>query len=275
VGLALSRSSLKLLWKNYPTLYIKINLSNSVQQGCQVFEVILTWPLFWAGEILEVFNTCLYANNVCMAPRKPSLFLFIAYVRTLSVSPAIYGRPFRLLRKVIRKDWKGSSKNLIWGSCYSRICLEGWEKVPNISIRIISVRPTLKFDISRDEFSFIPWSVFLLCCLPKMVDKPLAAAQIFSIYIYKYVCVYIYWFQNVFLPCPTHRLHGFLSSRWPSFRFLSFMAFLIPSIQFSFGLPRALFCFDIHFNAILGNLPSAIFWTWPYHVSWFCSIFYL
>jgi hypothetical protein len=22
----------------------------------------------------------------------------------------------------------------------------------------------------------------------------------------------------------------------------------------------------------LGNLPSAILWTWPYHVSWFCSI---
>jgi len=28
------------------------------------------------------------------------------------------------------------------------------------------------------------------------------------------------------------------------------MAFLIPSIQFFFGLPRALFCFGIHFNAI-------------------------
>jgi len=49
------------------------------------------------------------------------------------------------------------------------------------------------------------------------------------------------------------------------------MAFLIPSIQFLFGLPRALFCFGIHFNAVLGNLPSAIHWTWPYHVSWFCS----
>jgi hypothetical protein len=36
------------------------------------------------------------------------------------------------------------------------------------------------------------------------------------------------------------------------------MAFLIPSIQFFFGLPRALFCFGIHLNAILGNLPSAI-----------------
>ena len=87
-------------------------------------------------------------------------------------------------------------------------------------------------------------------------------------YVYMYVCR----FQNVVLRCPTPRLHCFLSSYWPSFRFLSFMAFLIPSIQFFFGLPRALFCFGIHFNAILGNLPSAILWTWPYHVSWFCSI---
>jgi len=43
------------------------------------------------------------------------------------------------------------------------------------------------------------------------------------------------------------------SSHWPSFRFLSFMAFFIPSIQFFFGLPRALFGFGIHFNAILGR----------------------
>ena len=89
----------------------------------------------------------------------------------------------------------------------------------------------------------------------------------------KYVC--IYRFQNVFLRCPTPRLHCFLSSYWPSFRFLSFMAFLIPSIQFFFGLPRALFCFGINFNAILGNLPSAILWTWPYRVSWFCSISFI
>jgi hypothetical protein len=25
----------------------------------------------------------------------------------------------------------------------------------------------------------------------------------------------------------------------------------------------------------LGNLPSAILWTWPYHVSWFCSISFI
>jgi hypothetical protein len=36
------------------------------------------------------------------------------------------------------------------------------------------------------------------------------------------------------------------------------MVFFIPSIQVFFGLRRALLCFGIHFNAILGNLPSAI-----------------
>jgi hypothetical protein len=25
----------------------------------------------------------------------------------------------------------------------------------------------------------------------------------------------------------------------------------------------------------LGNLPSVIFWTWPYHVSWFCSVSFI
>ena len=72
------------------------------------------------------------------------------------------------------------------------------------------------------------------------------------------VCMYVCRFQNVVLRWPTPRLYCFLSSRWPSFRFLSFMAFLIPSIQFFFGLPRAVFCFGIHFNAILSNLPFAI-----------------
>ena len=45
-----------------------------------------------------------------------------------------------------------------------------------------------------------------------------------------YVYVRIYRFQNVFLRCPTYRLHCFLSSHWPSFRFLSFIAFFIPFI---------------------------------------------
>ena len=44
----------------------------------------------------------------------------------------------------------------------------------------------------------------------------------------------IYRFQNVFLLCPIPRLHCFLSSHWPSCRFLSFMAFFIPSTRFFF-----------------------------------------
>jgi len=39
--------------------------------------------------------------------------------------------------------------------------------------------------------------------------------------------------------------------------FRSCPSLFLPS-SFFFGLPRALFCFGIHFNAILGNLPSAI-----------------
>ena len=87
--------------------------------------------------------------------------------------------------------------------------------------------------------------------------------------------MYVCRFQNVVLRCQTPRLHCFLSSHWPSFRFLSFIVFLIPSNKFFFGLPRALFCFGIHFNAILDNLPYAILWTWPYHVSWFCSVSFI
>ena len=89
------------------------------------------------------------------------------------------------------------------------------------------------------------------------------------------ISMYVCRFQNVVLRCPTPRLHCFLPSHWPSFRFLSFMAFLIPSIQFFFGLPRALFCFGTHYSAIFDNLPSAILWTWPYNVSWFCSISFI
>ena len=66
-----------------------------------------------------------------------------------------------------------------------------------------------------------------------------------------------------YLPTGLHL--GFFHSR-PSL--------FLPS-RFLFGLPRALFCFGIHFNAILGSLPSAILWIWPYHVSWFCSISFI
>ena len=87
--------------------------------------------------------------------------------------------------------------------------------------------------------------------------------------------IYLCRFQNVVLRCPTPRLHRFLSSHWPSLRFLSFMAFLVPSIQFFFGLPRALFCFGIHFSATLDKIPSYILWTWPYYLSWYCSVSFI
>ena len=87
------------------------------------------------------------------------------------------------------------------------------------------------------------------------------------------VCMYVYRFQNVFLRCPTPRLHCFLSSHWPSLGFFrSWPSLYLPS---SFSSVCALFCFGIHFNPILGNLPSAILWTWSYHISWFCSIYFI
>jgi hypothetical protein len=49
-----------------------------------------------------------------------------------------------------------------------------------------------------------------------------------------YLRIYVYRFKNIFLHCPTPRLHCFLSFHWPSFRFLSFMPFLILSIHFFF-----------------------------------------
>jgi len=107
------------------------------------------------------------------------------------------------------------------------------------------------------------------CCFSFFLSLFLSLSLFFA-WQFKDIYVCMYQVQNVFLRCPTPRLHCFLSSHWPSFRFLSSMAFFIPSIQFFFGLPRALFFFfGIHFNAILGSLSSAILWTWPYHVSWF------
>jgi hypothetical protein len=48
---------------------------------------------------------------------------------------------------------------------------------------------------------------------------------------------------------PTGLHVGFFRA-WPSL--------LLPS-SFFFGLPRALLCFDIHFNAILDSLPLPFF----------------
>ena len=73
------------------------------------------------------------------------------------------------------------------------------------------------------------------------------------------MCMYVYiGFKTFFYVVRHLDSIASLSSHWPSVRFLSFMAFFIPSIQFFFGLPRALFYFGIHFNAILGNFYSAI-----------------
>ena len=89
-------------------------------------------------------------------------------------------------------------------------------------------------------------------------NKILTKHTVFSI---MYVC--IYRIQNVFLLCPTPRLHCFLSSHWPSFRFLSFMAFFIPSIQFFFGLPRALFCFGILNYTRINPTKKTAYFTHP------------
>ena len=56
---------------------------------------------------------------------------------------------------------------------------------------------------------------------PKHVQQFLYIYMCVCVYIYIYrAYIYIYRFQNVFLRCPTPRLHCFLSSHWPSFRFL-------------------------------------------------------
>ena len=81
-----------------------------------------------------------------------------------------------------------------------------------------------------------------------------------------YICIHL--FQNVFLLCPTPRIHYFLSLHWPSLRFLLFMAFFFPSIQFYFGLPRAkdlnmhrifkrsLGIFDLRFMQLVPIIPG-------------------
>jgi hypothetical protein len=66
-----------------------------------------------------------------------------------------------------------------------------------------------------------------------------------------------------YLPTVLHL--GFFRA-WPS---------LFPPSSFFFGLPRALLCFGIHFSAILGNLPSAVLWTWPYQADKVYIAFFL
>ena len=83
--------------------------------------------------------------------------------------------------------------------------------------------------------------------------------------------VCIYRVQNVFLRCPTPRLHCFLSSHWPSFRFLSFMAIFIPSIQFFYAV--------LHLDSTASYLSTGLhlgfFHSWPslFLPSSFSSVF--
>ena len=55
----------------------------------------------------------------------------------------------------------------------------------------------------------------------------------------KKLCVYVYRVQNVFLRCPTPRLHCFLSSHGPLFRFLSLLNL------------KCVFCFLYNFENVL------------------------
>ena len=81
-------------------------------------------------------------------------------------------------------------------------------------------------------------------------------------YVCMYVCMYVGFKTLVYVVRHLDSTASYLPTGLHLGPFRSW-----PSIQFFFGLPRALFCFGIHFNVILGNLPSAILWTWPYHVS--------
>ena len=95
-------------------------------------------------------------------------------------------------------------------------------------------------------------------------------------YSYMNKCMYVYIGFKMFFYVVQHLdsiasylptgLHlGFFHS-WPSL--------FLPS-NFFFGLPCAVFCFSNHFSAIFGSLSSVILWTWLYHVSWFCSIYFI
>ena len=64
--------------------------------------------------------------------------------------------------------------------------------------------------------------------------------------------MYVHRFQNVFLRCPTPRLHCFLSSHRPSFRFLSFIAFLF--------LPSSFTCVFLVLSFVSAS-TSMLFWV--------------
>ena len=74
-----------------------------------------------------------------------------------------------------------------------------------------------------------------------------------------YIYVYIYIGFKTFFYVVRHpdSIASYLPTGLYLGLFRSWPSLYLP-IQFFFGLPRALFCFGIHFNAILGHLPSAI-----------------
>jgi len=80
-----------------------------------------------------------------------------------------------------------------------------------------------------------------------------------------YVCMYIGFKTLLYAVRHLDSTASYLPPGLP-LRFFRSRPSFIPSIQFFFGLPRAPFRFGIHFNASLGNHPSAILWKWPYRV---------
>ena len=119
--------------------------------------------------------------------------------------------------------------------------------------RFIPKRLSLHVELCRNSFALIH---FLL------------------LYIYIYIYIYI-GFKTFFyivlhldstasyLPTGLHL--GFFRS-WPSLYLPSSISSVLLVLSFVLASISMLF---------FGSLPSAILWTWPYHVSWFCSIMFI
>ena len=128
-----------------------------------------------------------------------------------------------------------------------------------IAIRIVIIQ-TLNFFI----FMYIPCISYSSLSRPTNVQH--IYIYIYALYkislIYMYVCMYVGFktfcivrhLDSIASYLRTGLHLGFFRSRTPLYFPSSFSSvFLVLS------------CFGIHFNAILGNLPSAILSTWLYH----------
>ena len=73
----------------------------------------------------------------------------------------------------------------------------------------------------------------------------------------EWVYIYTYRFQNIFYVRRLDSIASYLPTCLHLGFFRSWPSLYLPSSFFSVFL-AALFCFGIHFNAILGNLPSGI-----------------